>query len=244
MVLDLHIEGAAPVTLLVRDESRSTRSTSANKDLASDLEETADDGLATSEMSEEEEEDEPEIIELNRDRLSKRRRPRPASKSAEIKHHPQEVVERKPTSLALQIVETEMQQQQMQQDVSKVVEAVGGGKPLPEEQEAEAEAEAEVDAEELTLADEMASFDFIDNSEEMEDKTEDDLDDLEVVTSDLGLDGGSLTSDFDVWSPQEKSKVKTEADWKDRFLKELESSKMLALPARRASAESLSNPIR
>merc|ERR1711976_412420 len=27
MMLDLHIEGAAPVTLLVRDESRSTRST-------------------------------------------------------------------------------------------------------------------------------------------------------------------------------------------------------------------------
>ena len=32
MMLDLHIEGAAPVTLLVRDESRSTRSTSVNKD--------------------------------------------------------------------------------------------------------------------------------------------------------------------------------------------------------------------
>ena len=32
MMLDLHIEGAAPVTLLVRDESRSTRSTSMNKD--------------------------------------------------------------------------------------------------------------------------------------------------------------------------------------------------------------------
>ena len=30
-MLDLHIEGAAPVTLLVRDESRSTRSTSMNK---------------------------------------------------------------------------------------------------------------------------------------------------------------------------------------------------------------------
>ena len=28
MLLDLHIEGSAPVTLLVRDESRSTRSTS------------------------------------------------------------------------------------------------------------------------------------------------------------------------------------------------------------------------
>ena len=32
MMLDLHIEGAAPVTLLVRDESRSTRSTSVNKE--------------------------------------------------------------------------------------------------------------------------------------------------------------------------------------------------------------------
>lgn len=32
MMLDLHIEGAAPVTLLVRDESRSTRSTSMNRD--------------------------------------------------------------------------------------------------------------------------------------------------------------------------------------------------------------------
>ena len=32
MMLDLHIEGAAPVTLLVRDESRSTRSTSMNKE--------------------------------------------------------------------------------------------------------------------------------------------------------------------------------------------------------------------
>ena len=31
-MLDLHIEGAAPVTLLVRDESRSTRSTSVNKE--------------------------------------------------------------------------------------------------------------------------------------------------------------------------------------------------------------------
>ena len=31
LMLDLHIEGAAPVTLLVRDESRSTRSTSMNK---------------------------------------------------------------------------------------------------------------------------------------------------------------------------------------------------------------------
>ena len=30
MLLDLHIEGSAPVTLLVRDESRSTRSTSGN----------------------------------------------------------------------------------------------------------------------------------------------------------------------------------------------------------------------
>ena len=28
MVLDLHVEGAGPITLLVRDESRSTRSTS------------------------------------------------------------------------------------------------------------------------------------------------------------------------------------------------------------------------
>ena len=31
LMLDLHIEGAVPVTLLVRDESRSTRSTSMNK---------------------------------------------------------------------------------------------------------------------------------------------------------------------------------------------------------------------
>ena len=32
MVLDLHVEGSAPVTLLVRDESRSTRSTSGNRE--------------------------------------------------------------------------------------------------------------------------------------------------------------------------------------------------------------------
>ena len=37
LMLDLHIEGAAPVTLLVRDESRSTRSTSMNKDESLDL---------------------------------------------------------------------------------------------------------------------------------------------------------------------------------------------------------------
>ena len=39
MMLDLHIEGAAPVTLLVRDESRSTRSTSVNRDEDVDLDE-------------------------------------------------------------------------------------------------------------------------------------------------------------------------------------------------------------
>ena len=32
MVLDLHIEGAGPITLLVRDESRSTHSTSGKQD--------------------------------------------------------------------------------------------------------------------------------------------------------------------------------------------------------------------
>lgn len=35
MLLDLHLEGSAPVTLLVRDESRSTRSTSGNRDAGS-----------------------------------------------------------------------------------------------------------------------------------------------------------------------------------------------------------------
>ncbi|XP_059089353.1 uncharacterized protein LOC131885344 [Tigriopus californicus] len=35
MLLDLHLEGSAPVTLLVRDESRSTRSTSGNREAGS-----------------------------------------------------------------------------------------------------------------------------------------------------------------------------------------------------------------
>jgi hypothetical protein len=59
----------------------------------------------------------------------------------------------------------------------------------------------------------------------------------------------TLCSDFDVWSPKEPKEVvvptasESSSTWKSRFLADLEASKLLSIPARRASAESLSSPL-
>lgn len=160
MMLDLHIEGAAPVTLLVRDESRSTRSTSFNR-----------------------EEDE---------ELSSSSPTRPLHQSSEEtedqENNPK--INKKVSSLALQIVDS----------------VDSSGEPL-------------------TLAEEMASFEFID----------------ELATASVTT-GSSFSDLDDVWSPHEPKKSKEIISLKSKFLTHLEKNLLSSIPARRASAESLSSP--
>lgn len=169
MMLDLHIEGAAPVTLLVRDESRSTRSTSVNKDEDVDLDQVLDQESSSS------------IKRLSRN-------PTSTSESDMTS----EIRVKNSRTLALQIVDS--------------------------------------DQEPMTLAEEMASFEYIDE---------------------LASSKSSSFSDFDVWSPKSeeinavhnnaKSQLMmTSMSKKDRFLIQLEEN-LLNVPARRASAESLSS---
>lgn len=159
-MLDLHIEGAAPVTLLVRDESRSTRSTSFNR-----------------------EEDE---------ELSSSSPTRPLHQSSEEtedqENNPK--INKKVSSLALQIVDS----------------VDSSGEPL-------------------TLAEEMASFEFID----------------ELATASVTT-GSSFSDLDDVWSPHEPKKSKEIISLKSKFLTHLEKNLLSSIPARRASAESLSSP--
>ena len=158
MMLDLHIEGAAQVTLLVRDESRSTRSKSFNR-----------------------EEDE-----LSSSSPTRPLHPTSSEETAEDlepQKSPSKMV-KKASSLALQIVDS--------QD------------------------------EPLTLAEEMASFEFID----------------ELATASVTT-GSSFSDLDDVWSPSEKAS--THVSLKSKFLTHLEKN-LLSIPARRASAESLSSP--
>ena len=162
MMLDLHIEGAAPVTLLVRDESRSTRSTSFNR-----------------------EEDE---------ELSSSSPTRPLHQSSEEtedqENQANPKINKKVSSLALQIVDS----------------VDSSGEPL-------------------TLAEEMASFEFID----------------ELATASVTT-GSSFSDLDDVWSPHEPKKSKEIISLKSKFLTHLEKNLLSSIPARRASAESLSSP--
>ena len=157
MMLDLHIEGAAPVTLLVRDESRSTRSTSFNKDDDLDL-------------------DFPPSCDSSASVSSKRPRLRPQPRTTSS----DEAVVFEPTL----------------EDVSEAAN--------------------------LTIEEEMASFEFIDEL-------------AASVTS-----SSSMASDFDVWSPVEAKQPAVTSDLKSRFLSEAKNW-TLAIPVRRASAESLSS---
>ena len=150
MMLDLHIEGAAPVTLLVRDESRSTRSTSFNRE---------EDELSSSSPT----------------------RPLQPTSSEETEEQPLEAKAKKVSSLALQIVDSDSV------------------------------------AEPLTLAEEMASFEYID----------------ELAAS---VTSSSFSDLDDVWSPTEPK-----VSLKSKFLTHLEKN-LLSIPARRASAESLTSP--
>ena len=159
MMLDLHIEGAAPVTLLVRDESRSTRSTSFNRE---------------------------------EDELSSSSPTRPLHGSSEetaedVGGPEKSKMIKKVSSLALQIVDSD------------------SGEPL-------------------TLAEEIASFEFID----------------ELASSDV-TSGSSFSDLADVWSPNEAKTTTTHVSLKSKFLTHLEKN-LLSIPARRASAESLSSP--
>ena len=160
MMLDLHIEGAAPVTLLVRDESRSTRSTSFNRE-EDELSSSSPTRPLQPTSSEETEEQPPPPIQ-----------PPEASKVKKV------------SSLALQIVDSDS-------------------------------ASA---AEPLTLAEEMASFEYID----------------ELAAS---VTSSSFSDLDDVWSPTEPKAISL----KSKFLTHLEKN-LLSIPARRASAESLTSP--
>ena len=167
MMLDLHIEGAAPVTLLVRDESRSTRSTSFNRE-EDELSSSSPTRPLHPTSSEETAEDVggPEGGQ------------KPSAVESKIK---------KVSSLALQIVDSD------------------SGEPL-------------------TLAEEIASFEFID----------------ELASSDV-TSGSSFSDLDDVWSPNEDGKATKHVSLKSKFLTHLEKN-LLSIPARRASAESLSSP--
>ena len=167
MMLDLHIEGAAPVTLLVRDESRSTRSTSFNRE-EDELSSSSPTRPLHPTSSEETAEDVggPEGVQ---------KAPAVASKIKKV------------SSLALQIVDSD------------------SGEPL-------------------TLAEEIASFEFID----------------ELASSDV-TSGSSFSDLDDVWSPNEDGKAPKHVSLKSKFLTHLEKN-LLSIPARRASAESLSSP--
>lgn len=167
MMLDLHIEGAAPVTLLVRDESRSTRSTSFNRE-EDELSSSSPTRPLHPTSSEETAEDVggPEGGQ------------KPSAVASKIK---------KVSSLALQIVDSD------------------SGEPL-------------------TLAEEIASFEFID----------------ELASSDV-TSGSSFSDLDDVWSPNEDGKATKHVSLKSKFLTHLEKN-LLSIPARRASAESLSSP--
>ena len=160
MMLDLHIEGAAPVTLLVRDESRSTYSTSFNREEDEEL--SSSSPTRPLHQSSEETEDQDQIPKINK----------------------------KVSSLALQIVDS----------------VDSSGEPL-------------------TLAEEMASFEFID----------------ELATASVTT-GSSFSDLDDVWSPHEPKKSKEIISLKSKFLTHLEKNLLSSIPARRASAESLSSP--
>ncbi len=198
MMLDLHIEGAAPVTLLVRDESRSTRSTSVNKDDGDlDLDEAETENSSSAGGG---------VINVQ-PRLSRMPTSSVEESDTTTTAEMRTIPRKKASSLALQIVDSE-------------------------------DATAN---EPLTLAEEMASFEYID----------------ELAAS---VTSSSSISDFDVWSPKAddaasaspgidasvESKMATAgaaekcSTLKDRFLLQIQEN-LLNIPARRASAESLTS---
>ena len=133
LMLDLHIEGAAPVTLLVRDESRSTRSTSMNKDESLDLDLIE----AENDNNNQEEPTEEEDLAQNDHLFS--RQPTTSidetdTTTTELRANTTTTTgngTKKISSLALQIVDVDSQ-------------------------------DSEANKEPLTLAEEMASFEYID----------------------------------------------------------------------------------
>lgn len=192
MMLDLHIEGAAPVTLLVRDESRSTRSTSVNKDEDVDL-----DVL-----------DQQELIEESM-----------TTTTSSSLNHQQKRLSRNPTSTS-------------ESDITELTSRTAAAAAVKNSRTLALQI-VDSDQEPMTLAEEMASFEYID---ELADSSK-----------------SSSFSDFDVWSPktedvpEQQSQVDprsqsqlTSMSKKDRFLIQLEEN-LLNVPARRASAESLSS---
>merc|ERR1719210_2831591 len=164
MMLDLHIEGAAPVTLLVRDESRSTRSTSVNKE--DDLDPLLDfqDASCSSAAS-------PPLV--SKDHLQKRTtssEDEPSSEAISGPHCTTSTSRKMAASIALQIVDSD---QEKDQDNTTS----------------------------LTLAQEIASFEFIDEK-----------------TSSTSSPISSLASDFDVWSPRDKDTTSAQLEEEDAIL--------------------------